>query len=161
GGKIVSEWYAPGADADSWTTSWSVAKSFTSALVGIAIDEGLIKSVDVPMSQFIPEWAGTDKQPILLPHVLQMPPGPHWGEDYNPSDLANSDVAQLVLSGGAELSFAAGKEVVATPGTTFNYSSGTSMLLSAVVETATGKSALEYAQEKLFSRIGMTPVDWW
>ena len=160
-GLIVADWYAPGASADSWATSWSVAKSFASALVGMAIDEGLIESVDVPMSRYIPGWAGTDKEKILLRHVLQMAPGLEWNEDYNPNALETSDVIQLVLKGGQELEVAASKPVVAPPGTVFKYSSGSSMLLSAVIQGATGMSALGYARKKLFAPLGIERADWW
>ena len=160
-GVIVAEWYAPGASEESWATSWSVAKSFASSLVGIAIDEGLIDGVDVPMSRYIPSWAGTEKEKILLRHVLQMAPGLEWNEDYNPNSLNTSDVIALVLRGGEELQIAAGKPVVAEPGTVFKYSSGTSMLLSAVIQEATGMSALEYARKKLFAPLGIERADWW
>jgi CubicO group peptidase (beta-lactamase class C family) len=160
-GRIVAEWYAPGTDANSWATSWSMAKSFSSALIGIAIDEGLIESVDVPMSRYIPAWAGTDKEPILLRHVLQMAAGLEWNEAYAASDVAGSDVVQLVVHGGGELEYAAGKPLTAPPGTVFNYSSGAAMLLSAVLQQATGMSALEYAQQKLFTPLGIEHVDWW
>lgn len=161
GGVIVAEWYAPGADADSWATSWSVAKSFTSALIGMAIDDGSIESVDVPMSRYIPSWAGTEKEKILLRHVLSMAPGLAWNENYDPKSGNESDVIQLVLKGGQELEYAASKEVVAAPGTVFNYSSGTAMLLSAVIQQATGKSALDYAREKLFAPLHIERADWW
>lgn len=69
-GVIVAEWYEPGRDASSFAPSWSVAKSFTSALVGIAIEEGLIESVDVGMAEFFPEWRGTPKESITLRDVL-------------------------------------------------------------------------------------------
>jgi CubicO group peptidase (beta-lactamase class C family) len=160
-GVVVADWYAPGAAADSWATSWSVAKSFASALVGMAIDEGLIDGVDVPMSRYIPGWVGTAKEKILLRHVLQMAPGLEWNEDYDPNALNTSDVIQLVLKGGQELEFAASKPVVAPPGTVFKYSSGTSMLLSAVIQEATGMTALEYARKKLFAPLGIERADWW
>jgi CubicO group peptidase (beta-lactamase class C family) len=56
---IVAEWYAEGADQRSWVASWSMAKSFTSALIGIAVSEGDIPSVDEPMTTYYPHWAGT------------------------------------------------------------------------------------------------------
>lgn len=63
-GEIVAEWYADGADAGSWAASWSVAKSFASALVWIAVDDGLIPGVDEPMTTWFPDWAGTDREGI-------------------------------------------------------------------------------------------------
>lgn len=161
GGVIVAEWYAGGSDAESWAASWSVAKSFSSALVGIAIGEGLIDGVDVSMSKFIPAWAGTEKEKIRLRDVLQMAPGLEWNENYDPAAVNDSDVIQLVIQGGRELEYAADKPVVAAPGTVFNYSSGSAMLLSAVIQSATGMTAEEYARKKLFGPLGIDQVDWW
>lgn len=161
GGVIVAEWYADGSSADSLATSWSVGKSFASALVGIAIDEGLIKSVDVSMAEFIPSWAGTDKAKIRLRDVLQQASGLKWSEEYNPLNILNSDVILLTFQDGTELRFASERSLEQPPGTTFNYSSGNSMLLSEVIRVATGKQAGEYAKEKLFVPLGMKKVDWW
>jgi CubicO group peptidase (beta-lactamase class C family) len=161
GGVIVAEWYADGSDAASWAASWSVAKSFTSALVGIAIDEGLIDGVDVPMSRFLPAWAGTGKEQIRLRDVLQMASGLEWNENYDPASAGSSDVIQLVFQGGRELEYAAAKPVAEPPGAVFNYSSGSTMLLSAVIQEATGLTAAEYAREKLFSPLGIARADWW
>ena len=82
-GKIVSEWYADGADQSSWATSWSVSKSFTSAMIGIAIDEGLIPGVDEPMTTWFPEWVGTPGghgPARRADHDL----GLEWEESYSP-----------------------------------------------------------------------------
>jgi CubicO group peptidase (beta-lactamase class C family) len=77
-GEIVAEWYADGEGAGSWAASWSMAKSFASALVGIAIGDGLIASVDEPMTTWFPEWEGTSRQSITLRDVLQMSSGLDW-----------------------------------------------------------------------------------
>jgi len=160
-GFVVAEWYADGSDATSWGASWSVAKSFTSALIGIAIDEGLIESVDVSMAEFIRDWAGTEKEKIRLRDVLQMASGLEWNENYDPNSASTSDVIQLVIAGGREFEYAAGKPVAAAPGTVFNYSSGNTMLLSQVIQASTGMSALDYARQKLFGPLGIEPADWW
>ena len=65
-GYLVAEWYADDAGPDSYATSWSVGKSFVSALVGIALDDGLIPSVDEPMTTYIPEWKNSDRAAIKL-----------------------------------------------------------------------------------------------
>lgn len=161
GGAIVAEWYADGAGDDSWATSWSVAKSVTSALIGIAIDEGLIPNVDVSMAEYVPAWKGTDKEAITLEHALHMASGLQWNESYDPNDIAVSDVAALVLTGGDSLALASESPVAAPPGTVFNYSSGTTLLLSGVLEVATGMSAEEYARAKLVDPLGITPFQWW
>lgn len=82
-GVIVAEWYETGRDETSFATSWSVAKSFTSAAIGIAIEEGLIEGVDVRLAEFFPDWRGTDKEAITLRDVLQMATGLDWVESYD------------------------------------------------------------------------------
>ncbi len=160
-GAIVGEWYAPGAGPTSWAASWSMAKSINSALIGIAIGEGKIPSVDVPMSTFFPDWAGTPKGAITLRDVLHMESGLQWNEDYDPTSLGSSDIIQMVALEADQLAFAASRPVAHPPGTSFNYSSGDAMLLGEVVHQATGMRADEYARQKLFGPIGMSPVDWW
>ena len=160
-GVIVAEWYEPGRDASSFATSWSVAKSFTSALIGIAIDEGLIENVDASMATFLPDWRGTDHEAIKLRDVLQMASGLDWVESYDPSDLSSSDVIRMILGEPDHLAYAASQPLARPPGTSFNYSSGDAMLLSGVLEAVTGRTAAEYAREKLLGPIGMAPVDWW
>lgn len=160
-GRLVAEWYAPEADADSWAASWSVAKSFASALVGIAIDEGLIESIDEPMTTWYPEWEGTPRAEITLVDVLQMASGLDFTESYDPADLESSDIIQLVLASPDQLAYAAGRPELEAPGTVFNYSSGDTLLLSGVLEQVTGMSAADYADEKLFGPLGIEQVEWW
>lgn len=159
-GRIVSEWYAPGTDEDSWTASWSVAKSFATAAVGIAVADGKIPRVDEPMATYLPSWKGTDKDAITLRNVLQMQSGLDWDEGYDPAAADTSDVVQMGLSPD-ELAYAVARPVTAEPGTRWLYSSGDAMLLSAVIAGATGTSAAEYAERELFDPIGMERADWW
>jgi CubicO group peptidase (beta-lactamase class C family) len=160
-GVIVSEWYADGAGPDSWAASWSMAKSVTSALIGIAIDEGKIPSVDEPMTTYFPEWEGTGREGITLRHVLRMESGLDWDENYDPTSVGESEIIQMVLGQLDELAYAASRPAEVPPGTRWNYSSGDSMLLSKVLEQATGMPADEYAREKLIDPIGMEQVEWW
>ncbi|CAN5801431.1 hypothetical protein BH23ACT2_BH23ACT2_20390 [soil metagenome] len=160
-GAIVAEWYDDGADAESWAASWSMAKSFTSALIGIAIEEGTIPGVEEPMTTYYPDWEGTDAEDITLRDVLQMSSGLDWTETYNPADVAESDIIALVLNEDDHLAYAAGRPAAEEPGTVWNYSSGDTMLLSGVLEQATGMTADEYAAEKIFEPIGMEQVEWW
>ena len=160
GGEIVAEWYADDADQDSFGASWSMAKSFTSATVGIAIEEGLIPSVEEPMSTYIDGWAGTDKDPITIRDVLQMSSGLDWTETYDGS-AEQSDIVQMVTGEGDQLAFAASQPVAHPPGERWSYSSGDTMLLSGVVEAATGEPLGDYAREVLLDPIGIDPIDWW
>ncbi|MDQ3738261.1 MAG: beta-lactamase family protein [Actinomycetota bacterium] len=160
-GEIIAEWYDAGADAQSWAASWSMAKSVTSASIGIAISEGLIPSVDEPMTTYYPEWKGTDRQDITLRDVLQMSSGLRWQENYDPSSIDSSDIIQIVVFRANQLAYVADRPSAEEPGSVFNYSSGDTLLLSGVLEQATGMSAEEYARRKIFEPIGMEQVEWW
>jgi CubicO group peptidase (beta-lactamase class C family) len=160
-GEIVAEWYADDADQDSWAASWSMAKSFTSALIGIAIDDGLIDGVDEPMTTWYPDWAGTDKADITLKDVLQMSSGLDWDEDYDPGAVADSEVIAMVVGEQDQLAYAAARPAAHEAGSTWSYSSGDAMLLSGVLEQATGMPADEYAQQEIFDPLGIDQVEWW
>ncbi|HZR79995.1 MAG TPA: serine hydrolase [Candidatus Binatia bacterium] len=160
-GVIVAEWYEPGRDPSSFAASWSVAKSFAGALIGIAIGEGKIESVDASLARFIPEWSGTDKEAITLRDVLRMESGLTWTEDYSVFQTDLSDIAVLASQVSDQLAYVLSKPLGRPPGTFFAYSSADSMLLSRVIEVATGMRAAEYARKVLFDPLAMAPVDWW
>lgn len=156
---IVAEWYAEDRDRDSLGASWSIAKSFTSALIGIAIERGEIPSVDTPMHTWFPEFLGTDKEAITLRDVLEMASGIAWDETY---EVGPSDIAEMALeTGGSHVDIVLDNEVAHPPGTFFNYSSGDTMMLSHVLQQATGMRADEYAQRHLFDPLGVREVRWW
>lgn len=160
GGEIVAEWYAEGAGPDSWAASWSVAKSFTSAVVGIAVEEGAIGGVDDSMAAYLPGWADTDRQAITVEDVLQMSSGLEWNEAYTGS-ADESQIVRMVTSESDQLAFAASRPVVAPPGTVWSYSSGDAMLLAGLVEAAVGEPMVDYATERLLDPLGIDQVDWW
>lgn len=152
GGVLVAEWYAPGRDASSLATSWSAGKSFASTLVGIAVDQGLIDGIDVSSGRFYPDWLGTAKEDITLRMLLQMRSGLEWNE-------ARDDPAFHALTAD-QLTASARRQPARAPGARWNYSSADSMLLSGVIEAASGRSAGDFAQEFLFGPIGMR-AQWW
>ena len=160
GGKLVDECYAPGEGPRSWAASWSVAKSYASTLIGIAIDQGKIPGLDVSMADYFPDWAGTPKAAMTLRDVVTMSSGLQWNEDYSPTDALDSDVIKMGLAAD-QLAYAAARPLAHTPGTVWNYSSGDAMLLSGVIAKATGMSAGDYAQQVLFGPLGMKQVEWW
>lgn len=159
-GVIVAEWYADGKDETSFAASWSIAKSFTSALIGIAVEEGAIEDLDASMAEYLPSWRGTSRESITIRDVLSMASGLDWVEDYDPRS-SESNVIQMVASESDQLAYAASIEPAVDPGTRWSYSSGDTMLLSAVLEEATGMPAAEYGEEVLFEPLGMEPVEWW
>lgn len=160
-GTLVAEWYAEGRDAASYAGSWSMAKSFTSALIGIAIDEGKIPDVRAPLVDYYPAWSGTDHEPIRLEDVLHMSSGLSWLEAYDFDNANEADVVQLVLTPDDPLAYVVAQPVAAPPGTVFNYSSGDTLLLSGILEQATGTSAGAYAQDKIFGKLGIEGAEWW
>ena len=160
-GVIVAEWYADDAGPDSWVASWSVAKSFTSAVVGIAIEQGRIPGVDEPMTTWYPEFAGTEREDMTLRDVLQMGSGLDWVEDYAPDALGESDIIAMVIGERDQLTYAASQPAEVAPGSRWAYSSGDTMLLSGVLEQATGMPADEYAAQVLFEPLGLDRAEWW
>ncbi len=160
-GVLVAEWYEDGRDASSYGGSWSMAKSFTSAVVGIAIGEGKISGIDKKLVDYYPQWEGSPRDQITVEHVLQQATGLMWDEDYVIENASTSDVVHLVFATDSPLEFVLGKPLESPPGTVFEYSSGNTLLLSGVLQKATGKRAGDYAQEKLFSRLGIEGAEWW
>ena len=160
-GVIVAEWYADGAGPDSWAASWSMAKSFTSATVGIAIEQGLVPGTDEPMATYYPEFAGTPREDMTVRDVLQMGSGLDWVENYSPESIGESDIIRMVTGESDQLAYAASRPAAVAPGSRWSYSSGDTQLLSGVLAQATGVAADEYARDVLFDPIGMTQVEWW
>ena len=146
GSSIIAEYYADKSDKDSIVTSWSVAKSFTSTLIGIAIDEGYINSIEDPITDYLPEWKGQDQDKILLKHLLSMRSGM---EDHGFVYVVNDMVSHSL-----------DRDLIRPPGTAFRYSNEDSMLLGEIVQNATGISFQEYADKKLFNLIDVDET-WW
>jgi len=157
GGALVHECYAAGKGPDDFGTSWSAAKSFVSTLIGIAIDEGLIPDVNVKMSTFFPEWEADQRRDIRLEDVLWMQSGLKFREEY--VDLS-SEIVKLFNSTDSN-AFVRSLPYERPPSSNWYYSSGDSQLLGAVIEGVAGMPATDWARQKLFDPIGMSPTDWW
>ena len=160
-GVLVAEWYEDGRDAKSYGASWSMAKSFTSALIGIAIEEGKIPGVEQKLVDYYPQWADSPRDQITIEHTLHMSTGLMWDEDYVIENASTSDVVHLVFTTDSPLEFVLSKPLEFPPDTMFEYSSGNTLLLSGVIAKATGKRAGDYAQEKLFSKLDIQGAEWW
>ena len=162
-GYLVFEEY-PGVvyDQDNRHIIHSCTKSFTSALVGIAIEEGYIDSVDEKLIDLLPNstFANYDERidDITLEHLLMMTSGFEWDEWTEPySSPANSHYQYWAASNSVQ--FILDLPLAHDPGEVWVYSSGSSHLLSAIVTEATGVSLLEYAAEKLFTPLGIQISD--
>jgi CubicO group peptidase (beta-lactamase class C family) len=149
---IQYEKYFRGYDSESIVPSFSMAKSVTSILIGCAIDEGLIVSVDEPITNYIPELAPNGLDKVSIKHLLQMTSGIQYNESYfNPF----GDAASFYY--GLNLRKQLGKMKLETePGTRFEYASGNTQLLGLVLERALkNKTITQYLQEKLWTPLGM------
>lgn len=153
-GTIVHETYRLGAEATSRFTSWSVAKSVLSALIGIAIDEGHIGGLDDPLTQYIPELAGSGYDGVSIKDALTMSSGVAFDETY---DSFTSDVNQLfsALARGQEMvQVLAALERERPPGTYNNYISSDSIALGLALEAATGVPNEDYMSSRLWQPMG-------
>jgi len=155
--SIRYEQYWEGYSEDSYTNSFSMAKTIVSILVGVAIDEGKIKSVDQPVGDFIESYQEGDRAKLTIKHLLTMSSGMNFEESYkSPFDFP----AQAYF--GSDLRKVVAKyDVVEEPGRVFEYLSGNTQLLAFVLEEATGVKVSEYASEKLWKPIGAKNSAWW
>jgi CubicO group peptidase (beta-lactamase class C family) len=164
-GRIVYEGYWLGADAESHFNSWSMAKSVTGTLIGIAEAEGLIASIEDPIVRYVPELADTAYRDVTIEQSLQMssglrfseteeavavsclalPPGPIFA-DCDPVRAEFGNLEGLLLSLD---------ERAAPPGTRFQYSSVDTQVLAWVLKNATGRPPAEYLSEKIWRPLGM------
>ena len=160
-GHVAFESYWLGNDATTQSIAWSVSKSFVSALIGIAVGEGAIASVEDPVSLYAPELAGGGYDGVRLKDVLQMSSGIRWNEDYSDP---NSDIGAYgrVMAGDGSLdAFAAGLVRECPPGTFNRYNSTDTHVLGMVLRRATGRSLAEYLREKLWAPLGMEADGFW
>lgn len=156
-GEIVAELYGPTADADTTLISWSMAKSFTHAIVGMLVLDGLLD----PMAPApVPRWADDERSSIALQHLLEMSSGLEFVEDY--VDGGVSSVIEMLFGSGQDdvAGYAESFPLIHEPGTVFNYSSGTTNIISAICDRtikANGVAANTEAfiHERLFNPLAM------
>ena len=156
--QIVFEKYLHGAGPEDQFISFSVGKSVTSVLFGVAMDEGKIDSVDDLVTKYIPDLAGTAYENVTLENVLQMATGVRYNESYLEPDSDIHRVIGALMDGGEtfhDIVRSLGtREPERAPGTAFDYQSIDTQVLTHVLETATGTSLAAYAREKLWSKLG-------
>lgn len=162
-GTVRFEEYALDFSPEQRWTSFSVAKSFTSTLLGAAIQDGFIGSIDDPVTAYIPELVGSAYEGVTVKHLATMTSGVAWNEDYTDP---NSDVARMasfVVEYGPDAVVAQMRELErdSEPGTQFNYKTGETNLIGVLVENAVGLSLAEYAQEKIVEPAGFESGLFW
>lgn len=155
---ILYEWYGNGYTRNSTVTSFSVAKSFVSSLIGFAIDDGFIQSEEDPITVYIPELLQRDKrfENITIKHLLTMTSGIHykkdglsWGDDmktYYAIDMRKSALSV---------------EIEKAPGEEFLYNNYNPLLLGLILERVTGKTVTDYLEEKIWLPLGMEAACTW
>lgn len=151
------EQYRDGYSDSSLSGSFSVAKSITSLLIGAALQEGKIKSVDQPVGDFIPAFQEGEKAKVTIRHLLTMSSGTDWYESYKDP---LSVTAELYYGNDVEKT-ALGVKMIHPPGTLHYYKSGDTQLLGLLLEKATGMSLSEYAAEKLWKPLGAVHPALW
>jgi CubicO group peptidase (beta-lactamase class C family) len=162
-GKVRLERYAHGYSREGRWTSFSVAKSVTSTLVGAAIKDGYIKSLDEPVTKYIPDLAGGGYDGVTIRQILTMTSGVRWNEDYTDP---NSDVARMfseAVPAGQDPTVAYMRKLPRAdpPGSKFVYKTGETNLIGVLVRRATKKKLSDYLSEKVWRRYGMERDAFW
>ena len=162
-GKIRLERYRRGFGPDQRWTSFSVAKSLTSSLVGAALKDGHIKSLDDPVTAYIPELAGSAYDGVTVRQLLTMTSGVKWSEDYTDP---RSEVAQMLVAAPPPgehpvIAFMRRLPREHPPGEKWVYKTGETNLVGVLVEKATGKRLADYLSETIWKPYGMEKDAFW
>jgi len=162
-GKLRLERYGLGFDASGRWTSFSVAKSITSTLVGAAIRDGFIRGMDDKVSDYLPEMKGSAYDDVSIRQLLTMTSGVKWNEDYGDpqSDVARFNKHQPEAGVDALLSYMRRLPREAPPGTRWNYSTGQTNLVGVLLVRATKKPLATYLSEKIWVPAGMEQQATW
>ena len=163
-GQIVTDRYANGWSSEVRHQPWSVTKSFISAVVGIAVDEGRVGSIEDPVDRYLEELRGTAWEGTTIRNLLEMESGVHWDEG-TPVLVVNTQVEQWIqaaldlYTGGAlgqgRNEFLASLPRVAPQGTRFSYNSGNTQVLAWLMEEVYGKPFNQVISQKLWAPAGM------
>ncbi len=163
-GRVALEWYALGATSATRWMSMSIAKSITSTLIGIALAEGTIRTLDDPVTDYVPRLRGSAYDGVSVRHVLMMASGVQWNETYTDSTsdrrrLLNAQIAQVP---GAALTLMASLPRAASPGSRFNYSTGETLVAGEVLRGAVRMPISDYLRARLWQPLGMeSDATWW
>jgi CubicO group peptidase (beta-lactamase class C family) len=162
-GRIVLERYALGNDARTRWNSFSIGKAVVSTLLGAAVRDGFIGSIEDPVTHYLPQLRGSGYDGVSLRNMLQMSSGVRWNEDGRGRD---SEILQLLhcldrKAPGCILGFMSRLPRVAPPGTRFNYNTGETHLLGLAVAAATHQTLSAYLSEKIWAPFGMERDGCW
>lgn len=163
-GRVALERYADGNGPRTRWMSMSIAKSITSTLIGAAIKDGAIGSIDDPVTRYVPRLAGGAYDGVTVRHLLMMASGVRWNETYTDpkSDRRRLLEAQIAQRPGGAVELMRALARAAAPGSVNNYSTGETQIAGEVLRGAVGKPIAEYLSEKIWRPFGMeTDASWW
>ena len=155
--EIVLEKYRLGYTEDQRWTSFSVAKSISSTLAGAALKDGAIRSLEDPITDYLPGLKGSAYEGVTVRHLLNMTSGVKWNEDYSDpkSDVATIRSEKSINGSDPIVSYMARLPRETEPGTKFVYKTGETHLVGSLVRAATGKTLSDYLSEKIWKPLGM------
>lgn len=142
----------------------SIAKSISTTLVGAAIQDGLIRSVDDPLTRYLPQLKNGGYDGVSIRHLLQMTSGVRWDDTHTDPTSERRIMLDLQIAQrpGAILNLLSGQPRIAEPGTVWNYSTGETHVVGALVHAAVGRWCADYLSEKIWQPLGMElDATWW
>lgn len=163
-GRVKLERYRLGNTERTRWMSMSVAKSITSTLIGAALKDGAIGSLNDPVTRYVPALAGSAYEGVSIRDVLMMASGARWNETYTDpaSDRRRLLEAQISQVPGSAMAVMRSLPRAAEPGTVNNYSTGETQVAGEIVRRAVGKPLATYLSERIWSRVGMADdANWW
>lgn len=163
-GRVAFEDYELGAGPMTRWASFSMAKSIASTLVGAALEDGSIASLDDLLTTYVPAFKGGAYEGVTVRNVLQMASGVKWDERYTDpqSDARKILEEQLLNKPGTIVKYMSALPRAAPPGVVWNYSTGETYVVGALLEGATHRPLATYLSEKIWSRAGMEQdATWW
>jgi len=163
-GKVAFERYELGNNETTRWMSMSVVKSITSTLVGVAIKDGYIKSIDDPVTGYLPKLSGSAYEGVTIRNLLQMASGVKWNETYTNPASDRRRMLELQLSGkpGSILQFMSTLGRTSEPGTIWNYNTGETHVVGELIHAAVKRPVAQYLSERIWSKFGMeSDATWW
>ncbi len=163
-GQVAFENYQLGTTGETRWMSMSVAKSITSTLIGAALKQGLIRSINDPVTKYAPELSGSAYDGVSIRDILMMSSGVKWNETYTDpsSDRRRLLEAQIAQQPGAAVAVMKSLSRAAPPGTVNNYSTGETQIAGIVLHGAIHRPLADYLSERIWSRFGMEDdATWW
>ena len=163
-GKNIHEFYRFGNTEQTRWLSMSIAKSIVSTLIGAAIQDGYIESIEDPVTRYVPSLEGTAYDGTSIRNVMMMTSGAAWNEEYTDpgSDRRRLLDAQISQEPGAVMDVMKGLEREHEPGTVYRYNTGETQVAAEVLYHATGRTLSEYLSERIWQPMGAeADAFWW